>query len=58
MKTLATQSNDLVEQVESTNGAIVDQTNQLQAHLQTAGNPNLTAVSSTDLETSIQAFFE
>ena len=58
MKTLATQSNDLVEQVESTNVAIVDQANQLQAHLQTAGNPNLTAVSSTELEAAMQAFFE
>ena len=60
MKDLATQSNDLVEQIESVNSHIMDQAGQLQAHLEIAdtGGQDRDAINLDVLDTSAREFFE
>ena len=60
MKELATQSNDLVEQIESTNGNIMKQADQLKAQLRTtdADGQGSDAINSEVLDRAAQEFFE
>lgn len=58
MKDLATQSKDLVEQIESINSAIMDQADRLQEHFQAANSQgqSTAAISSGELDSCISEF--